>query len=285
MERVWQKVLAITAVTGLSMNAKALIIDNFSEPGGGVYSQTTDHSGTLNVQTNLGGGAQRTVTFLGTLSGNDHGQENQGHQSNKQQGDQGNRSASIGIDVGSNTQGAPEGYKDQNMLVMQSKGYKDIGSQALWGLSYTWGQNGLDLASNSAFVVNFASAGSANQINDNGKESIMPSLSSTLTLTDAHGHTISTTEDVNHVINGSLALTYTGFTGASAFNWSGIQGASFRFNSLHGDGSNPTLYSVQSVQTTPTPEPATWFTLGVGVVGVSFYLLRRRAMRASSRRS
>ena len=267
MKTIGQKILAMGIVMSFGVGTQALMIDNFSVPSSGVYSQTTNWYGSLNVKTDIGAvgnntNVNRDVMFSGY-------------------GGYYNRFASIGINAGPSTSGVPKGYTDSHMLVMQSKGYSQSYDHSMWDLNYNWTKGSLDLAPNTSFTVNFASAGNADQIDSNKLESIVPNLDSTLTLTDANHQTVYAKENVNHSVDGAFALTYSGFTGSHSFNWGEVQNASFALNPQFSCGSNGnSLYSISSVQTNPTPELGSSIVLGLGMTGLAATMLQRRHAKA-----
>ncbi len=273
MKAVVQRILAMSMVVGLVAGTEGLMIDNFTIPNEGVYVQTKSESPNLNVKNTLSNNIHRSVLFSGGLNQGDKNKEDSGGK---------DHFASIGINTSSNTSGVPDGYSNPNMLVMQSKGY----DRPSWDLSYVAQKGNLlpaNFLPNWNFTIGFTPSGNANQINGNKNESIMPSLSSTLTLESQNGGSAMTTVNVNHVINGSYNLTYQGseLLTKNNFNWSEVNSANFSFSPLNGDGSNPALYSINSVQATPTPEPTTIIPLGLGIAGLALYQFKRRLVAHS----
>ncbi len=268
MKVVAQRIIAMSMVIGFAVGTQGLMIDNFTIPNEGVYVQTKGQSGSLDISNTLTSGMTRTVTFSGSSNQGDSFKKSQDQKNNDYY-------ASVGINVGKNTSNVPDGYSDPNMLVMQSKGYSGVN----WGLGYS-NTHFSSLGPNSTFTIGFTASGNANQVNENNKESIMPSLSSNLTLIDGNGHQINTAETVTHTINGNYNLVYSGFKPVNGFNWSDVTNINFTFQPLHGngEGNNPTLYSINSVQATPTPELTTLVPLALGVASLAVYQLKRRAV-------
>lgn len=272
MKVVAQRIIAMSMVIGFAVGTQGLMIDNFTIPNNGLYTQTTGQSGSLKISNNLTGNMSRTVTFSGSSNSENFSKSSQDQQNN-------DNFASIGINVSKGTKNVPDGYSDPNMLVMQSKGYSGVN----WGLDYS-NAHFSSLGANSTFTVAFTASGNANQVNENNKESIMPSLNSNLTLVDGVGHQVSTSETVTHTINGIYNLVYSGFKPVvgpvGGFNWSTVTSANFTFQLLNGngEGNSPTLYSINSVQATPTPELTTLIPLALGVAGLAVYQLKRRAV-------